>query len=90
MTIQGGVSSAMSWKRLAVLLVGMPGKTAPRRMKTDRKLYASSSVLPDRTRGRLARRVAQLDNSSVSPMEIAVSRPYTSPKIAARFPEVNG
>ncbi len=31
-SIQGGVSSTMSENRLAVLLAGMPGKMAPRRI----------------------------------------------------------
>lgn len=35
-TIQGGVSSSISLNRLAVLLAGMSGKTAPRRSTTDR------------------------------------------------------
>jgi len=38
MTIQGGVSSTMSPNRLAVLLAGMLGKTAPRRIMTERNL----------------------------------------------------
>jgi len=33
--IQGGVSSTMSWKRLAVLLAGVFGNVAPRRIVTE-------------------------------------------------------
>lgn len=36
-SIQGGVSSPMSENRRAVLLAGIPGKTAPRRISTERK-----------------------------------------------------
>jgi hypothetical protein len=46
-TIHGGASSTMSLNRLAVLLDGTPGNTAPRRMMTDRNLYVFCSVPSD-------------------------------------------
>src|SRR5512146_1924704 len=90
-TIQGGVSSTISRKRLAVLLAGMFGKTAPRRIWMERKPYeVSYGACGASTRGMCPRNVAQTERSGVSPIARADNLRSTSSKIPGMVSGVKG